>query len=350
MSGSTEFRTALLARVLTAAGQNAIGTGDEEWAITGWSTSRRSKLRDLATRVGIRKTRFDPALAAERLGPILDRADGFARTWEAIDDAPSRQLMLDVLARRVLGAFHVELSPSPQQFQRIWEDMKKRRVGSETIRGPADSELPQVEYAGLRLWADPFQLTAFELGQYEAAQPGETVIDGGAGFGETALVFAQQVGPEGRVVAIELDPENHDVIERNLALNPGLAERVTLLLGAIWDRSGAEIHYAPSGGMSTVIGSGATAKTIAIDDLELGRIHRIKLDVEAAEPQALKGAARTLARDRPHLAIAAYHRADDLAVLPPLILDAEPSYRFRLGHFTPGGPETILVGYSGLRA
>ncbi len=221
--------------------------------------------------------------------------------------------------------------------------MERRRVGEQTIAGPAGIELPLVEYRGLRMWADPFQLVAFELGQYKRAAPGEVVVDGGAGFGETALVFAGQVGAGGHVVAVELDSENLAVVERNLALNPGLASRITVAPGALWDTSGAEIEYESNGGMSSVLGTGSLASTLTIDDLDLARVDRIKLDVEGAEVHALRGAAQTLRRDRPRLDIAAYHRDNDLAVLPPLIEDLESSYRFRLGHFTPGIAETILL-------
>jgi FkbM family methyltransferase len=200
-----------------------------------------------------------------------------------------------------------------------------------------------VEYRGIRLWADPFQLVAFELGQYEDAQPGEVVVDGGAGFGETALMFAHQVGPGGHVVAVEMDEDNRAVLEQNLALNPGAAERITTAAGALWDTPGEAIEYRPLGGMSSVFGgTGRTARTVTIDDLAVERVGRIKLDVEGAEAQALRGAERTIARDRPRLAVAAYHRDDDLAVLPALIHEIEPSYRFRLGHFTPDTTETIL--------
>ncbi len=342
--GEGSFRTALLARVLTAAAGNATGAGDREWSTEElWSTSPRSRLRDAATRLGVRRMRFAPQLAATRLGALLADADGFERTWALLEDDASRGLMLDVLARRVLGAYHVALPVSPSRFQAIWEATKGRQLGTDTIDGPAGLRLPLVEYRGIRLWADPSQLVAFELGQYEAARPGEVVVDGGAGFGETALVFAQQAGPGGHVVAVELDGDNRAVIERNLALNPGLAARITVAAGALWETSGERIEYAPAGGMSSVLGTGSVASTLTVDDLGLDRVDRLKLDVEGAEPQALRGAARTLARDRPRLAVAAYHRDDDLAVLPPLIHGLEPSYRFRLGHFTPGIAETILV-------
>jgi FkbM family methyltransferase len=280
--------------------------------------------------------------AAERLDALLASSDGFARSWELLEDDGSRRVMIDVLVRRVLGAHHVDLPVSPKQFQAIWQRMKACRIGTETIAGPAGMRLPLLQYHGIRLWADPFQLVAFELGQYDDAQPGEVVVDGGAGFGETALMFAQQAGPEGRVIAVELDADNRAVIERNLALNPGVAERITIAAGALWDTEGSEIEYQPFGGQSSVFGTGGTARTLTIDGLGVEGVGRIKLDVEGAEAQTLRGAQRTIARDRPRLAVAAYHRDDDLAVLPALIHDIEPSYRFRLGHFTPDLSETIL--------
>jgi FkbM family methyltransferase len=341
---AAEFRAALLARVLERAAANATGAGDREWSVAGgWATSPRSRARDLAVRLGVHRRRFDPALAAGRLDELLAAADGFARTWDVLADERSRSLLLDLLARRVLGPHHVALPVTPATFQGVWAAMQARVVGTERIDGPAGARLPLVEHRGIRLWADPFQLVAFELGQYAPARPGEVVVDGGAGFGETALAFAQQAGPGGRVVAVELDAANRAVIERNLALNPELAGRIEVRAGALWDAEGVELPYAPMGGLSTVRGSGALATTLTVDGLGLERVDRLKLDVEGAEPAALRGAAATLARDRPQLAVAAYHRADDLAVLPGLIADLAPGSRFQLGHFTPGLEETILT-------
>jgi FkbM family methyltransferase len=343
MPAESQFRAALFERLLIAAADNVTGVGDREWSVASeWSNSGRARARDVAARLGLRRVRFDVQSAAERLDALLSLSDGLEQTWELLEDPLSRRVMIDVLARRVLGVYHVDLPVSPKQFQAIWQKMRARRVGTETIAGPAGLRLSLLEYRGIRLWADPFQLVAFELGQYEDAQPGEVVVDGGAGFGETALMFAQQVGPKGHVVAVELDGDNRAVIERNLALNPGVAKRITVAAGALWETTGDEIEYAPFGGMSSVFGTGGTARTLTIDDLGVEGVGRIKLDVEGAEAQTLRGAQRTIARDRPRLAVAAYHREDDLAVLPALIHDIEPSYRFRLGHFTPDLTETIL--------
>lgn len=334
MAPAEAFQAALLARVLTAAAENATGGG----------AARHRALRDAATRIGLTRRRFDPAVAADRLAELLPHCAGFGRTAARLADDASRELMLDVLAWRVLGGYHVSLPVSPADEERHRQRLAGSAAPGSDIPGPFGFGLPRHSYRGIELHVTTDMLVAFELGQYAPARPGDIVVDGGAGFGETALVYAQQVGPDGRVVAIELEPSNLAIIERNLALNPELAERITIVHGALWSSADADVEYGAMAGQSSVLGDGAHARSVTVDGLGLDRVDVLKLDVEAAEGEALRGAARTLARDRPRLEIAAYHRADDLAVLPALVDELEPAYALRLGHFTSGQAETILQG------
>ena len=57
------------------------------------------------------------------------------------------------------------------------------------------------------------------------------------------------------------------------------------------------------------------------------------MDIEGAELDALIGARRTLVRDRPILAIAAYHRASDLWTIPRLIKSIVPEYDLHLRRY-----------------
>jgi hypothetical protein len=65
----------------------------------------------------------------------------------------------------------------------------------------------------------------------------------------------------------------------------------------------------------------------------LDRIDFIKLDIEGAELQALKGAEQTLRRHRPRLVIALYHDARDWADIPTYLDGLGLGYCFSLGHF-----------------
>ena len=58
----------------------------------------------------------------------------------------------------------------------------------------------------------------------------------------------------------------------------------------------------------------------------------LKLDVEGAEREALCGAAQTIARCKPRLNVACYHRNEDLYALPLLVHELNPEYEIFLRH------------------
>ena len=50
-------------------------------------------------------------------------------------------------------------------------------------------------------------------------QPGAVVIDAGANIGYNTVFFAQRVGPQGRVIAVEPAGDNLEVLRRNVTSN-----------------------------------------------------------------------------------------------------------------------------------
>ncbi|WP_293867093.1 FkbM family methyltransferase [uncultured Alsobacter sp.] len=72
---------------------------------------------------------------------------------------------------------------------------------------------------------EPETLAALE----EVVRPGDTVLDIGAWVGPTVL-FSAALGA--RVVAVEADPAAQDQLARNLAVNPALAERISVIRAA----------------------------------------------------------------------------------------------------------------------
>lgn len=86
---------------------------------------------------------------------------------------------------------------------------------------------------------------------------------------------------------------------------------------------------------ATHIERGKSALFVGIFNRDVSlKIDFIKLDIEGAELQALQGAANTIMRDQPVLAISAYHRPQDLWMLPKYIRKLCPEYRifFRQHH------------------
>lgn len=59
----------------------------------------------------------------------------------------------------------------------------------------------------------------------------------------------------------------------------------------------------------------------------------IKLDVEGTELEVLRGAATTITRFKPILALSAYHKWDDFWTLMEFVKDLNPEYEFALRQY-----------------
>ncbi len=71
----------------------------------------------------------------------------------------------------------------------------------------------------------------------------------------------------------------------------------------------------------------------------------IKMDIEGAEYDALCGARKIIASQKPKLAICVYHKAEDIIEIPRLILDINPDYKFALRHYSLFDTETVLYAF-----
>lgn len=334
-----------------------------------WQERCRDLVERAAGRAGFSHRHFDPESAGERLARLAELADGLEATYAALADDASRRAMIDVLKLRVLGPHHAPLAITPQTYRekQAYADLEMR-----TAQGTFEVSDPW--FSPLSLYRVPVDggppvalhshsvdvVSVFLLGQYSycggavsvGAEPGDIVLDGGGCWGDTALYFASLVGAGGKVYTFEFDPESLEILRANLALNPELASRIEVVERALWDRSEETLGFAQAGRMTTVLRStdgGAAAhpvSTITIDEFvereRLDRVSFIKMDVEGAEPRVIDGARSTLERFAPELAIAAYHKDDDLVTIPAAIARLNPAYQFYLGSFSPLEDETVL--------
>jgi FkbM family methyltransferase len=188
-----------------------------------------------------------------------------------------------------------------------------------------------------RFWAGDFHHWPPRWAQMDVVptlpvEPGSVVIDAGGHIGESANT-ALRMGAA-LVITVEPDPLNAEAIRRNLkdALAAG---RLVLVEKALWDRDGGtltlERHTAST--RSTVEekhSDGVSVPITTIDhivrELELKRVDFIKMDIEGAEPPALRGARETLTRFKPILAIGSYHNPTDIDEIPQIIRRTVPEY------------------------
>jgi FkbM family methyltransferase len=160
----------------------------------------------------------------------------------------------------------------------------------------------------------------------------DVVIDVGAHLG-TFTRIALQHGAR-QVVAIEPDPVNAACFKRTFA-GEIADQRVRLVEAAAWHSPGT-LEFEVGGASQTGHVAGShTAKSVPVravtldglvDELGLGRVDFIKMDIEGAERHALAGARMLLAAHRPRLAICIYHAPDDPDVVPRVIREANGQY------------------------
>lgn len=140
----------------------------------------------------------------------------------------------------------------------------------------------------------------------ESLRSGNTFVDIGVNKGDYALLAASQVGPTGKVIAIEPEPENCSWIRRSIEAN-GFAN-VELHEAAATEIVGTSQLFLgkKSGWHSLIEGVGVTSntidvKTVALDDIGDGELNPqlIKIDVEGVEHRVLDGAKATVDRCRP---------------------------------------------------
>lgn len=154
--------------------------------------------------------------------------------------------------------------------------------------------------------------------------PGATFVDVGANIGWFSLLAAGLVGPAGRVLAVEPNPLNVALLERS-AKDNGF-DNIEVLCVALAETAGVVALETDGSNGRVIPVDGPPDKPFRasfvvaaepLDDLlakaGITRVDVMKVDVEGAEPMALRGARRALERDHPVLVSEFYPLALDLA-------------------------------------
>jgi len=348
--------------------------GSENWDHERFGAYRSSFKREAITRLNAlfsKRIAIVPANInrelVQNVSSIENHIEGLASLYELLADESSKQTLVKVLAYRLLGPKKVKLPHNTPSYWSQREAAKNLIKGSGSIKVKFPKltmrhmSLEKLGYPIELYYAAGGLMATFVLGQYEyrkrkpeiKAAEGDYVIDGGGGWGDTALYFAHRVGDQGKVHAFEFNSENLEILNKNLNLNPELLKRIEVVPRALWGTSKEVIRYSHNGPATSLAqsmgndGKGSLqVTTVSIDDFvrerELPKVDFIKMDIEGAELSALKGAEETLRLFRPNLAISIYHRDVDFVEIPEYLKNLALRYEFYLDHFTIYGEETIL--------
>jgi FkbM family methyltransferase len=211
--------------------------------------------------------------------------------------------------RRVVGSGF-----SLQQLIRSFENSEEHRFRVDDDTRPVPVDLGGYQVLVQKLDTD-FGQAILDTHQYEEhlraairaqAREGDVCLDVGANVGVVALLAATVVGPRGRVIAVEPNPDNLQLLYRGIVLNR--LENVQVLPFAASNRR-AIVTLTGGTSNSHVIAArapvdrGHFVQTVVLDEIlgDLDRLDLVKIDIEGQEPAALRGLSRLITRHRPAL-------------------------------------------------
>ena len=180
---------------------------------------------------------------------------------------------------------------------------------------PEFAEIPEG-----KIFLDPSDMAvsgAIALGAFEnyeseifrkAIKPGMNIVDIGAQIGYYTVIFGARTGPSGKVFAFEPEKHNHSFLEKNIKENKLL--NVSIINKAVSDMAGSRLLFLEQDNRghnsfakdTEKPGEGVVVETDTLDNMlkafDSPKIDILKIDIEGAEPIALRGMKESIARSQ----------------------------------------------------
>jgi FkbM family methyltransferase len=197
-------------------------------------------------------------------------------------------------------------SPSYKIFKAYFRILKLFK-----IRPPQFIQIIVPEY-NYKFYVRPSKedLATYENKIFQLFRPkhSDNFVDVGAHIGRYSIIAAKRIGSLGRVIAIEAHPETFELLKKNIELN-GL-HNVTTINSVVTSQEGRVRLYLPGQDSgftvyNTIMVNRAKptenfleveANTLdnIVESTNITEVNWIKIDVEGAELEVLKGAVNTL--------------------------------------------------------
>lgn len=177
----------------------------------------------------------------------------------------------------------------------------------------------------------------------------KTMISGGAFDAGTSLLFLDRFKDIKNIYAFEPMYENFKCEVNDKLINRHKA--IEIIQKGLFDKSTQIFFDENSSGSkinpASVSQTPRTIQTISIDEFvqerNIKKVDFIKMDIEGAELNALKGSLNTIINHRPQLAICLYHSYNELFDIPLYLNIVLKDYRFEVYHYSPNTfLETVL--------
>jgi FkbM family methyltransferase len=273
----------------------------------------------------------------EALSPLVLECETIDRVEASLEDEASREQyrreLVFMVLRRILRNDSLLVQYAGNMPSRTWQEALDRVAALRK-----SGHLPEIAYPAsadwvlLHMYASIFVIEQYAYEDFVRPREGDVFLDCGACCGETAI-WALYRGA-GHVYAFEPNPEATPWLIANAAhFGEGRITLVPVGVGASTARKGLAGEAGNIGGTRLIEAAEGenSVPVIALDDWCRENSIKpdfIKMDIEGAEPDAIRGAAKVISEHRPRLAICLYHRLSDMWVIPDMLKKLVPEYRF----------------------
>lgn len=216
-------------------------------------------------------------------------------------------------------------------------DEKSRQIMQRYLRAAVNGEFEQ-------LWEICYEPTAY-FNKITEKLPIKVLVDCGAFNGDDIHDFVKLFHDYQKIYAIEPDAENIEQLQKRIAEEA--IRNITVIPKGVYCET-TVLSFVSNQGVASHMDENGDIKipVISIDETikESDENIFIKMDIEGSEMDALKGAANTIAKKHPCLAICVYHKEDDLITIPQYIDSlVEPgTYNYYLGFHGYGLAELVF--------
>jgi FkbM family methyltransferase len=216
-----------------------------------------------------------------------------------------------------------------------WRQVRFHRAAG-TLVFPASMPLDVLYMVADEIF-DPTHWHHYQIPE-TTVHPGDVVVDCGAAEGLFTLVAAEQGA---RVFCVEPLPEFVEGLHRTFDTTPG----ITIFPVAAGARSGT-VRFTSDTISSSISSHGDIEARVEPLDSLLGEaadsVTYLKADVEGAELDVVRGAAKLIARHKPRIVLAVYHDPNDHRAIAAELLKLRPDYQIRFKGLAANGHPVVL--------
>ena len=229
--------------------------------------------------------------------------------------------------------YHLNMLPIENRLSDFYSDDESKRV----IQSRIDFyNTGDIDY----LTKYPIVSTSYFDGNYFKLSDKETFIDIGAYTGDTVSELANYTANHyKKIISFEPDQRNFEDLKNNTSKYHDV-----VIYPYATGNQNCEVSFADNAGMGSAVSSngGSTVKMVRLDDFIDDIPTLIKMDVEGAELETLKGSENILKKYHPKLIVCIYHKVEDLYTIPNYLKTIVPEYRLMVRQQGTGIFETLL--------